>query len=698
MVRILISDALMRTDHAAVGMDAFELFRKLGAGAKFDLKRFGQDASRFKVARSQEEKASSDRLPVIDYFGTGPTNGAQNSYVGQEEEEEEKGEKYEVEYCGAGGKRKQKDEERDVRTKKKKTKKNQVEAGGIPLKDVEGNGITWTSSLDRKIQNLPSDGKEKSTLKRLKHLHQEKVNRIRSQHRINVHGCDVPDPVCTFEELQSEYRLNQRVIQNLKDAGLNSPTPVQMQAIPLMMHGRELLACAPTGSGKTLAFCLPLLAHLQQPANLGFRAVIISPTRELASQTYRELLRLSEGVGFRVHIIDKASLAAKKYGPQSNKKYDILVSTPNRLVFLLKQDPPALDLSSVEWLVVDESDKLFEGGKTGFREQLATVFLACSGSKVRRAFFSATCTSDVEQWCRLNLDNLVSVNIGHRNAAVETVDQELLFVGTENGKLVAMRDIIKKGFLPPMLVFVQSIERARELFHELVYEGINVDVIHADRTQQQRDNVVNSFRSGKIWVLICTALLARGIDFKGVNLVLNYDFPTSSVEYIHRIGRTGRAGHQGKAITFFTENDKPLLRSIANVIKQAGCPVPDYMTGFKKIHSKVKRRLEKKPPVRSTICTTPRFLMKKKAKGPNKGQKGEKQAVGGEQKGESGSQTAVQQQKGEKKTKGPRMKRRNKTQKEGGTEKHKKASQKMGSNYSGAKLKKKGKKNKPQEE
>lgn len=138
------------------------------------------------------------------------------------------------------------------------------------------------------------------------------MNRIRSQNRINVHGCDVPDPVCTFEELQSEYRLNPRVLQNLKDAGLSSPTPIQMQAIPLMMHvstqwhtpsvickrytqtvlncvtslcqGREVLACAPTGSGKTLAFCLPLLARLQQPANLGFRAVIISPTRELASQ------------------------------------------------------------------------------------------------------------------------------------------------------------------------------------------------------------------------------------------------------------------------------------------------------------------------------------------------------------------------------------------------------------------------------
>uniref|UniRef100_A0A669DRT7 ATP-dependent RNA helicase n=1 Tax=Oreochromis niloticus TaxID=8128 RepID=A0A669DRT7_ORENI len=552
-------------------MDAFELFRKLGVGAKFDLKRFGQDAARFKVS-----------FIVCSLL-------------------------FDV-FC-------------------------LTEAGGELLKETQGTGITWTSSLDRKIQNLPSDGKEKSSMKRLKHLHQEKVNRIRAQNRINVHGCDIPDPVCTFEELQSEYRLNPRVLQNLRDAGLSSPTPIQMQAMPLMMHGRELLACAPTGSGKTLAFCLPLLAQLQQPANQGFRGVIISPTRELASQTYRELLRLSEGVGFRVHIIDKASLAAKKYGPRSNKKYDILVSTPNRLIFLLKQDPPAIDLSSVEWLIVDESDKLFEDGKTGFREQLATIFLACSGPKVRRAFFSATCTADVEQWCRLNLDNLVSVNIGHRygsktwvfhlfrNTAVDTVDQQLLFVGTENGKLVAMRDIIKKGFLPPMLVFVQTIERARELFHELVYEGINVDVIHADRTQQQRDNVVNSFRSGKIWVLICTALLARGIDFKGVNLVLNYDFPTSAVEYIHRIGRTGRAGHQGKAVTFFTENDKPLLRSIANVIKQAGCPVPDYMVGFKKIHSKVKRRLEKKPPKRSTICTTPRFLMKTKGKDQKKGNK-----------------------------------------------------------------------------
>uniref|UniRef100_A0A667Y8G4 Probable ATP-dependent RNA helicase DDX52 n=1 Tax=Myripristis murdjan TaxID=586833 RepID=A0A667Y8G4_9TELE len=595
-------------------MDAFDLFRKLGAGAKFDLKRFGQDAQRFKDFIKKYQLKShiimfTDYLLLLLLFFfffkcdlklLCLLNKVLLFMYGAP--------------CAAGA------------------------AAAGPQKETGGDGISWTSSLDRKIQNLPQEGKERSSQKRLKHLHQEKVNRIRAKNRINVHGCDVPDPVCTFDELQADYGLHPRLLHNLRDAGLNSPTAIQMQAIPLMMHGRELLACAPTGSGKTLAFCLPLLAHLKQPANRGFRAVIISPTRELASQTYRELLRLSEGLGFRVHIIDKASLAAKKYGPQSNKKYDILVSTPNRLIFLLQQDPPALDLSTVEWLVVDESDKLFEDGKTGFREQLATVFLACSNPKVRRAFYSATCTADVEQWCRLNLDNLVSVNIGHRNTAVDTVEQELLFVGTENGKLLAMRDIIKKGFLPPMLVFVQSIDRARELFHELVYEGINVDVIHADRTQQQRENVVNSFRSGKIWVLICTALLARGIDFKGVNLVLNYDFPTSAVEYIHRIGRTGRAGHQGKAVTFFTENDKPLLRSIANVIKQAGCPVPDYMVGFKKIHSKVKRQLQKKPPKRSTICTTPHFLMKKRGKQPQQGKKGREEEA---QKGENGPKKTV---------------------------------------------------------
>ncbi|KAK9955717.1 hypothetical protein ABG768_015575 [Culter alburnus] len=599
-------------------MDAFDLFKKLGSGAKFDLKRFAKDAERFKVVKSQS-KDSSQQLSRIRFFGTDTQEKRSPESRLSEDDCEEEREGSDEEQ--ASGKRKRTEVDEPVKAARKKKKGDKRKSEDTEPEKSEGEGIQWMSSQDM-VKDLKKKSKDKLSLKTLKQLHHEKVNQIRHQNRINVHGTDIPDPVSSFEELQKEYDLDPRVIQNIKAAGFQTPTPIQMQAIPLMMHKREILACAPTGSGKTMAFCLPLLAHLRQPLNKGFRALIISPTRELATQTHRELLKLSEGVGFRVHMINKGVNAVKKYGPKSAKKFDILVTTPNRLIYLLNQDPPAINLSGVEWLVVDESDKLFEDGKSGFREQLATIFLACSSPKIRRVLFSATFATDVEQWCKLNLDSLVSVNIGPRNSAVETVEQQLLFVGSENGKLLAMRNLIKQGFLPPVLVFVQSIDRARELFHELVYEGINVDVIHADRTQQQRDNVVSSFRSGKIWVLICTALLARGIDFKGVNLVINYDFPTSAVEYIHRIGRTGRAGHKGKAITFFTEDDKPLLRSIATVIKRAGCPVPDYMIGFEKIQRKLKRQLAKHPPRRSTIRTTPRFLFEKKlGKGKRKKRK-----------------------------------------------------------------------------
>ncbi|KAI2651066.1 putative ATP-dependent RNA helicase DDX52 [Labeo rohita] len=551
-------------------MDAFDLFRKIGSGAKFDLKRFAKDAERFKVGKSQN-KDSSNQLTGISFFGKETQeNTSLESRLSEDDVEDENEESDEEQ---ASGKRKRTKVDEPVKTahKKKKGAKKQDEDAEVEKSEEEG--IQWMSSQD-KVQDPNKESKDKSSLKRLKQLYKEKVNQIRHQNRINVHGTDIPDPVSTFEELQKEYDLDPRIIQNIKAAGFKTPTPIQMQAIPLMMHKREILASAPTGSGKTMAFCLPLLAHLRQPLNKGFRAIIISPTRELATQTHRELLKLSEGVGFRIHMINKGVEAVKKYGPKTAKKFDILVTTPNRLIYLLNQEPPAISLSSVEWLVVDESDKLFEDGKKGFREQLATIFLACTSPKIHRVLFSATFATDVEEW----------------NSAAETVEQQLLFVGSENGKLLAMRNLIKQGFLPPVLVFVQSIDRARELFHELVYEGINVD----------------------IWVLICTALMARGIDFKGINLVINYDFPTTAVEYIHRIGRTGRAGHKGKAVTFFTEDDKPLLRSIATVIKKAGCPVPEYMIGLKKIKSKVKRQLATKPPRRSTIRTTPRILFEKK--------------------------------------------------------------------------------------
>ncbi|XP_055514194.1 probable ATP-dependent RNA helicase DDX52 isoform X1 [Leucoraja erinacea] len=589
-------------------MEAADVFRALGAGAAFDWKRFG----------GRETKSINTILnenpTELDFFTNRPTKI--NKPVGdilKIREQRAPSARVREDICTSTspGKRKLAINGSEERKRSKKEVKAQAETEIHNIFPTLRNGEGAMSSLGSKIHR--SHGKEPNAEK-FQHQQREKINKFRRKHRIYVDGTDIPEPVATFEQLQQDYKVHPKVIQHVEESGFLMPTPIQMQAIPIMLHNREILACAPTGSGKTLAFCIPLLTCLKQPMNQGFRALILSPTRELASQTYRELVKLSEGIGFRIHMINKATEAAKKFGPKSSNKFDILVTTPNRLIYLLKLEPPALDLSRVEWLVVDESDKLFEDGKSGFRDQLATIFLACTSHNVRRALFSATFAMDVEQWCKLNLDNVVSVSIGIRNSAVETVEQELLFVGTENGKLLAMRDLIKKGFSPPVLVFVQSIVRAKELFRELIYEGINVEVIHAERTQQQRDNVVRSFRAGKIWVLLCTALMARGIDFKGVNLVINYDFPTSAIEYIHRIGRTGRAGHQGKAKTFFTEDDKPLLRSIANIIKQAGCPVPDYMMQIKKLQSKQRKRVIKNPIKRATIRTTPKYFLETAAR------------------------------------------------------------------------------------
>lgn len=162
-------------------------------------------------------------------------------------------------------------------------------------------------------------------------------------------------------------------------------------------------------------------------------------------------------------------------------------------------------------------------------------------------------------------------------------------------------------------------------------------MIHADRTQQQRDDVVKAFREGKVWVLICTELIGRGIDFLGVNLVINYDFPPSAISYIHRIGRTGRAGRKGKAITYFTQDDKPKLRSIANILRNSGCKVPDYMLTIKKQSKKVRRQLEKTVPKRDDIAVqNPKKMLKKKQKFEKKqtnGQSNEKTENGQENKG-----------------------------------------------------------------
>ncbi|XP_014285861.1 probable ATP-dependent RNA helicase DDX52 [Halyomorpha halys] len=438
---------------------------------------------------------------------------------------------------------------------------------------------------------------------------EDEISRFRNNHNIAVKGTGIPPPIRSFHELDT-FEVSQQIIANVMACGYSDPTPIQMQAIPVMLNSRQILACAPTGSGKTAAFLIPVLSSLKKPSRKGFRALILCPTRELARQTFRECVRLTEKTGMKPHIITKVK--QDKFGPNFSMKFDILISTPNRLIYLLKQENQILSLNNVEWLVVDESDKLFETGKRGFRDQLAEIYKSCNNKDIKRAMFSATYTPQVAGWCKKNLKNVVSVTVGHRNTTVQDVEQELIYVGDENGKLLAFRDLIQAGINPPVLVFVESKDRAKQLFNELILDQINVDVIHSDRSQLQRDNVVCAFREGKIWVLICTELMGRGIDFKGVKLVINYDFPPSAISYIHRIGRTGRAGRPGKAITYFTKDDKLALRSIASVMKESGCDVPSYMLKLKKLKKSEKSKLKKDIVKRAPITTSVRFKKRKR--------------------------------------------------------------------------------------
>jgi len=555
-------------------VDSHALFKKLGSGAKFNLKRFKDDAEKFDVFSSShvKDKNKDEVIDALDFFGTNKKKNVDIDSVSGVEPDE----------CT----------EQTHAKKKKKKRKSSGSSEAEESDDISSCQKTKKTKVEVSNETLLLD-------------HIERTNRFRKEKRIFVYGADIPDPIKTFEELKKSTSLT--VYKNILDNGYTEPTPVQMQVISVMLQNRELLACAPTGSGKTLSFIIPLIHHLKEPCKEGFRAVVLSPTRELALQIHREFNRMNTGIGLRIHVLTKAKASSNNFMITSTKQFDVLIATPNRLVHMLNQEGSVIELNKVQWLVLDECDKLFEEGGSGFREQIATIYKACDNPLVKHALFSATLANNIEEWCRIHIVDVVRITVGARNSAASDVEQQLMFVGQESGKLLAMRQIIQKGFQPPLLVFVQSKDRAKELFNELIYDGLNVDVIHADRTQSQRENTVKSFRTGKIWILIATELMARGIDFKGVNIVVNYDFPPTAVSYIHRVGRTGRAGRVGKAITMFTEDDVINLRSIANVMKSSGCDIPDWIMRIQKPSRDTKKKLKKVPIQRAGIKTVAKY-------------------------------------------------------------------------------------------
>lgn len=431
----------------------------------------------------------------------------------------------------------------------------------------------------------------------------------RKKFRVNIKGDDIPLPVGSFEDIKTRFNLHKHLLRNLHQQNFDRPTPIQSEAIPLMLMNRDVLACAPTGSGKTLAFSIPIVQSLKEHSGEGIRCLIVTPTKELATQIYNEILKLSRGRDLKVCVLSK-SQAAKISNPnyENKRKYDIIISTPLRLLSLTKAG--TINLSKVQHIVLDEADKLFE---EGFIEQTDSILEHCTSPRLQKALFSATLPSGVEEIANNIMVSPVRIIIGKKEGASTTIDQKLVYAGNEQGKLIGIRQMFASGELPPpVVIFVQSIERAKALFQELIYDKINVDVIHGERTQNQRDQVIERFRKGDIWVLICTDVLARGIDFVGVNVVLNYDVPQSAQSYVHRIGRTGRAGKKGKSITFFTKEDTVAVKAVVNVMKQSGCEVDEWLTKLGKATSNEKKALKRKPTERQKITSVPSVVRKKR--------------------------------------------------------------------------------------
>lgn len=446
----------------------------------------------------------------------------------------------------------------------------------------------------------------------LKISNEEDAANYRKINKSKVTGSDIPLPIGSFEDLIGRYQINPKLLNNLIDSEFIEPTTIQGESIPIILSDKDLIACAPTGSGKTLAYLIPVLQKncLNVKKNSGIKTLIILPTNELATQIYQNLDVLHRGLNLKIGILSKSLNKKIEDRGVNSDKYDILVATPLRLIDLIKKE--VINLSKVEHLVIDEADKLFD---QGFLQQTDDILSSLSNKHLRKSMFSATIPSGVEEIAQTIMVDPIRVIIGHKEAANNTIDQKLTFTGNEEGKLLAIRQMIQQSeFKPPIIIFLQSIIRAKALYHELLYDKLNVDVIHAERTPKQRDEVIKRFKNGDIWVLITTDVLARGVDFKGINLVINYDVPQSAQSYVHRIGRTGRNGKFGKAVTFFTKEDNKLIKPIINVMKQSGCQLgySEWMENIDKLSKNDKKQLKKHQISRKEISTVPKVVKQKR--------------------------------------------------------------------------------------
>lgn len=351
--------------------------------------------------------------------------------------------------------------------------------------------------------------------------------------------------------------LSEPIIRALSDEGYSNPTPVQTAAIPHLMAGRDLLATAQTGTGKTAAFGLPmleLLAKKNGPRNQGIRGLILSPTRELALQIEDSLKRYGRYLSLKTAaILGGVSISAQKRALQNVP--DILVATPGRLLDLLGQG--ALRLDRVEMFVLDEADRMLD---MGFLPDVRKV-LSKIPARRQTALFSATMPTSIVELATSMLVKPIKVETVRPATVSRSIEQLVLFVEEEN-KRELITDILRENDIARVLVFTRTKHRANHLSRLLVSNGISSDAIHSNKSQNARQRALASFAKGEVRALVATDIMARGIDVDGITHVINFELPEDPENYVHRIGRTARAGELGTAISLCGVTEIPYLQDI----------------------------------------------------------------------------------------------------------------------------------------
>ncbi|CAG5055606.1 unnamed protein product [Parnassius apollo] len=396
---------------------------------------------------------------------------------------------------------------------------------------------------------------------------------------VKVSGENPPRPIESFESAN----LRKYVLNNILKSGYKKPTPIQKHAIPIIMSGRDLMGCAQTGSGKTAAFLLPIINVLLQDErelvvspNAQPQVIIVSPTRELTLQIFNEARKFSHGSVLKVAVA-YGGTAVRHQGDNISRGCHILVATPGRLHDFV--DRKRVSFESVRFVVLDEADRMLDMGFMPTVEKMMEHPTMVPSGERQTLMFSATFPEDIQHLAGRFLNNYLFIAVGIVGGASTDVEQ-IFHQVTKYEKQNMLKKLIEDNDGKRVLVFVETKRNADFIAAMLSEQQMLTSSIHGDRMQKEREEALYNFKSGRHCILVATAVAARGLDIKNVDIVVNYDLPKSIDEYVHRIGRTGRVGNRGMAVSFFdADQDVALTADLAKILRQADQPVPDFLQG-----------------------------------------------------------------------------------------------------------------------